>query len=51
MGLVTLTRGGDAMTPLSRKPCYIFHTLVDVYLELIKPLLPKHICQHLCNTP
>ena len=51
MGLVTLTQEGAATAPLSRKPCYIFHTLVDVYLELIKPLLPKHICQHLCNTP
>lgn len=51
MGLVTLTWEGDATMPLSRKPCYIFYMLVDVYLELIKPVLPKRICQHLCNTP
>lgn len=41
MGLVTLTWEGDATMPLSRKPCYIFYMLVDVYLELIKPVLPN----------
>lgn len=43
--------GGGKAQPLGREPCYIFYMLVAVYLELIKPLLPKHICQHLRNTP
>jgi hypothetical protein len=41
-----LTEVAGTIVLLSKKACYIFYMLGDVYLELIKPLL----LQHTCNT-